>query len=191
MISRLLLVVMVTTLFISPARSGPSRPLGCSDPDVMRKALKGISNRDWNDLSETNLPSLWPMEIRPGDCNAGACQMMLHEGRVIDNDCECCELFHFQIDREGKAASIKERLHSIVIHYSVANSDEILTVARSFARAVGLSDADAATIKRETRQSFDWDVDRGKLKEIASLEVEITHQRQMWHVFLSLSRYPE
>jgi hypothetical protein len=191
LISRLLLVVIVAALFISAARSGSSRPVGCADPDVMRKALKGISDSDWNAISETNLQSMWPTEISPADCNAGACQTLSHEGRVIDNNCECCELFHFQIDREDKAASIKERLHTIVIHYSVANGDEILTVARSFARAVGLSDADSATIKRETRQSFDWDVDRGKQKEIASLEVEITHQRQMWHVYLSLSRYPE
>jgi len=39
--------------------------LGCSDP-LYAKSSEGIQNRDWNDLSETNMPSLWD-GIRPGD----------------------------------------------------------------------------------------------------------------------------
>jgi hypothetical protein len=191
MLNRFLILVVVATLFIDPAWSGPSQRQGCTNPDVLRKALKTISESDWNGISETNLQSMWPMEISPTDCNDGAYQTMSHEGRVINNDCECCELFHFQIDSGSKAGSIKERLHGIVIHYSEADSEEILPVARSLARAVGLSEADTATIKRETRQHFDWDINRGKQKEIATLDLEITHQRQGWNVYLSLVRYEE
>jgi hypothetical protein len=186
----LLIVLMGAVLFAGPAVSAPSHPLGCADPDIVSKALKGISNRDWNEISETNLSSMWPTEISPVDCNAGACQTLGREDRIINNKCECCELFLLQVDRDN-VGQIKERLQSMVIHYSVTGSDEILAAAKKFARAMGLSDADAATIKRQARQQFEWDVDRGRQHELAVLTVEVTHQRQMWQVYLFLAHHPK
>ena len=155
----------------------------------MSKALKGISDSDWNDISETKLPSLWPTEISPIDCNAGACQTLGRQDRVINNECECCELFHLQVDRNDKGGVIKERLHSIVIYYSATGREETILAAKKLARSLGLSDADAATIGREPQQHFYWDVDHGKLKEIALMDVQLTHQESIWKVYFLVSRH--
>jgi hypothetical protein len=74
----------------------------------------------------------------------------------------------------------------MVIHYSVTGSDEILTVTRKLARAMGLSEAEAATIKRQARQQFDWNVDQ---RELAVLTVEVTHQQRTWQVYLFLAHH--
>jgi len=185
---RFLLVVIVTIALSARAQGAPTRMLGCEDPDVMSKALKGISNSDWNDISETSLPSMWPMEISPADCNAGACQTVWSQDRVIGNECECCELFHFQVDRNDQGGLIKERLEGIVIHYSATDRGEILMAAKKLARALGLSGSDTATVGRQPQQQFYWYVDSGKQKEIALLEVQVTHQRLMWKVSFFFSR---
>jgi hypothetical protein len=101
--AKVLLVLIVAILFTGSVRSGPSYPLGCADPDVMSKGLKNVSNRDWNEISETSLPSMWPTEISPIYCNAGACQTLGREDRIIYNKCECCEQFDFQVDVKAVA----------------------------------------------------------------------------------------
>ena len=186
---RLLLISVVTMTLSLPARGKPARPLGCADPDVIGKALMALSNADWNNISETVLPTMWPTEISPIDCSAGACQTLGRQDRVINNECECCELFHLEVDRSDKGGAIKERLRSIVIYYSATNREETLLSARKLARALGLSEADAATIGREPQQHFYWDVDRGNQKEIALMDARLMHQQSTWKIYFLLSRH--
>ena len=184
MIRRLRLIIVIMALFWEPAASRPGHISGCLEPDELAKALKVISDGNWNDISEKDLQAKWPSDLRPVDCNGGSCQSLSNEGTIINNECGCCELFHFAIDSGSK------HLSAVVIQYSAPSGDEILKVAKTLARATGLAEADAMTIKRETRRQFDWDVaGTGKQKEVASLDVAITHQRDMWHVWMSLGRY--
>jgi hypothetical protein len=155
----------------------------------MSKALKGISDRDWNSISETNLRSMWPAEVSPIDCNAGSCQTLGRQDRIINNECECCELFLLQVDRNDKGEMTQERLHSIVIYYSAYTKEAALSAARKLTRALGLSEAETATIGREPQQHFYWDVNSGKLKEIALMDVELTHRRSIWRIYVLVSRH--
>jgi hypothetical protein len=188
-IRRLILVMVASTTFVRPAGSAPARPLGCVDPVVLSKALKGLNDSDWNDISESTLQSKWPLEITGANCIPGACQTLWREDRVINNECECCELFHFDVGRESPDVVTKERLSSIVIHYSATSSGEILAAARAFARALGFSEADAATIRGDAQQHFDREVTLGKQMEIALMTTQVTHQRSIWKLYLLASRH--
>ena len=186
---RLLLVMIATTLFPLPAGSMPARPLGCEDPVVLSKALKGLREIDWNGISDVTLQSKWPLEISTANCKPGACQMVWHEARVINNQCECCELFIFEMSPENNDVVTKGRLSSIVIHYSATSSTEIHAVAREFARALGFSEADAASIRGGVQQQFDREVIIGNQKQVALLTIQVTRQDSVWKLYLFSSRH--
>jgi len=181
--------MIASTIFIRPAGSATARPLGCEDPVVLSKALKSLSDSDWNDISESTLQSKWPSEITSANCKPGACEMLLGEDRVINNECECCELFHFDVSRESPDVVTKEQLSSIAIHYSAASSGEILTAARAFARALGISEEDAATIRGGARQQFDREVTFGKQKEVDLITIQVTRQHSLWQLYLFVGRH--
>jgi hypothetical protein len=184
---RLLLVIVVTIMLSGPARGATTRLLGCADPDVMAKALKSISESDWEDISESRLQSVWPMEVRGSDCDTGTCQTLLREDLKINGECECCELFHFTVDRDGKGKAINGHLRSIVIHYSASSRNEALDTGKMLARAMGLAASDAATVGRKSQQKFFWYIGQGKRQDVGMLEVQVTHRRRVWKVYFHVS----
>ena len=84
---RLVLIVIAITVLWRPALGSPARLFGCAAPETISKALEGISKSDWADISETTLASMWPTEVRPTDCDAGACRTLSREDRIINNEC--------------------------------------------------------------------------------------------------------
>lgn len=187
---RLSLAAILITAFTLPIVEATARSLGCTDPVVISNALKKVTDTDWQNISETSLQSMWPAELGGADCRGGACQTLWRKDRIIDDKCECCELFKFDVDRDDKANAIKERFYGIMIYYSADGQSEVLNAARMFARALGLSDSDVATIGRNPQEKFMWNVD-GKQQQIALMEVQLMRQQRTWEVYISLSRHPE
>jgi hypothetical protein len=183
------IALLLTSMLSCLAQKAPVVLPGCPNPDDMSKALKEIGSRDWNEISETTLSSMWPTEVSPIDCNAGACQTLGRNERIINNECECCELFHFKIERDSDGRLIKEQMKDVIINYAATNKDEILSAAKQFARALGLPDTDAATIGREPRKQFDWKIGSGH-NEIALMTVQVTHQQKMWNLYLFFGHEP-
>jgi hypothetical protein len=175
-IKRLILVTIATTIFIRPVGSAPTRLLGCEDPAVLSHALRGFSDSDWNEISEVSLRSKWPSELTTANCIPGSCQMIWREDRVIGGKCECCESFDFEAIHETNDVAVKKQLSNIVIHYSTDSSAEIYSVAKIFARALGFSEADVATIHGDALLQFDREVTVGKRKEVALMSIQVAHQ---------------
>lgn len=94
-----------------------SRLEGCQDPAVIAKSLREIGTKDWSEISFTVLPKMWPSEIHALDCEDGKyCTSGWSQDRIINGECECCELFFFT--EPGKNNETKQELDNIIIHYS-------------------------------------------------------------------------
>ena len=168
--------------------SSSVRPMGCAGSNALAASLKSVSNLDWDHIDETKLQSIWQTELGGIECSAGACQTTGRRDRVINDKCQCCELFSFDIKRNDKGDVTNERLHGMVIYYSTGTRNEILSDARTLAVAMGLSQSESATIDFKEHQEFNWKLGTSKQQEIALLNVHIYKQDGLWTVYLHLSR---
>jgi len=184
---RMALIIILATL---PAQTGgPTSQLpDCPRVGVMSIALKNISESNWAQFSATELRSMWPTELGAIDCDADSCKSQRREGRLVNDECQCCEIFHFDVDRDDKGAATQQRLHSIVLYYSEPRREEALKSAKTLAQALGLAATDLGAIGHKPVQSFNWLVDRGGHEEIALMEVRTTRRQGTWTVFFHLSR---
>jgi hypothetical protein len=182
-----LVAILAAAAALMPSVSN-IRPAGCVTPDILAKSLKAVTDRDWNDVDEKKLQSIWPSEIGGIECTAGACQTIGRRDRVINDECQCCELFGLNIERNDKGEVTSERLHSIVFYYSAVTRGELLDDAKILARAMGLPDSDAATLGSKRPQDFNWVADKAKKQEITLLDVRFYHQDGMWTAYFHLSR---
>src|SRR5208282_2041796 len=108
-----------------------------------------------------------------------------------NDECECCELFNFDIHRDSHGAVTKEELYGITIHYSASSRDEVLEAARMFALAMGLSEAETKTVGGKPRQSFYWTARQAEPQSIALMDIEVFREHGQWKVFVSLRRHTE
>jgi hypothetical protein len=184
-----LLAIGVAAAALTPAVSSIP-PTGCTAPDVLASNLKALTDRDWNGINEKKLQSTWPAEIGGIECNAGACQTTGRQDRVINNECQCCELFGFNIERNDKGEVTAEHLHNVVIYYSKSTRNGLLGDAKVLARAMGLPDSDVATIGFKQPQDFNWVADKGKPQEITLLNVRLYQQDGVWTAYCLWSRQP-
>lgn len=164
------------------------RPAGCPSLDALAASLKAVNNLDWDDIDEAKLQSIWFSEIEGIQCDAGACETMGRRDRVIDDKCQCCELFNFNIERNNKGDVTSERLETIVLYYSALSRDVLLHDAKALAASMGLPASDVAAIGSKTLQDFDWTVDKSRKKTVALLQIRLHHQDGAWTVYFHLSR---
>lgn len=181
------LIIFLGTL---AAQSGgrPSESADCAQVDITRTALRRINDSDWSQISTAKLRSIWPMRLESADCAAGSCNTLQREDRIIQNECQCCEIFHFDVEHDDKGTATKQRLHTIVLYYSGAGRQEVMSAAKTLAQALGLSGSDLEAIGHKPVQSFNWIVDRNGRKEIALLEMRSVHRQETWTVYFHLSR---
>lgn len=171
--------------WLSPLPAGPT---GCSTPNTVAEGLRKVSSYDWGNLSEAKVKSIWPTHLIDIECDNDGCRALGAQERMIKNNCECCQLFTFDVTRDDKGSLVKESLNNIVIHYSEDTKGGLLNDAKLLAEAMGLSDSDAATIRFGEQQPFHWAV-AGSKPPIALLFVHLYRQGSGWTVYLSLSRH--
>lgn len=182
---RLSLLTLLATLAFPVAVSN-GRSLGCADVNVLATALKNITSSDWADISETHLQSMWPMELGGRDCKAGTCPQLRRNDRIINDECQCCEIFHFDLGRDKDVMT--ERLQGIVIYYATFRRNDTLAAAKTLAEALGLAPAEAAAIGRKPIKTY-WRVS-GEPHTVSLLEVHIMQRLGTWIVYLNVSRFP-
>jgi hypothetical protein len=98
------------------AQSAPNRLEGCPDPAKLALGLKALQNRKWVNLSVESVNEIWPSLRGGGSCEPH-CILIINDGRVISNEIECGELFHFETS-QSTDGSLKTRLESVNIRYS-------------------------------------------------------------------------
>jgi hypothetical protein len=163
-------------------QSSAGRLEGCPDPNLLAKALKLVSESDWNEMSFARLASDWPAKLRGAECESDACTEVIHEGRIIEGTIECEEVFNLDIHR-GSNGSPKEELHSVVLHYTGNTKEETILAAKIFARAAGVAEKDASTIGTSPVQYFNWKDDH-PMPISYDAELQLIPVGARWKIFL-------
>ena len=163
-----------------------SRLQGCTDPAAMASALSKLRIDDWRDVSVAQLQETWPTALRGLECDQRTCTSMVHEGRIIDGEAECVEVFEFRI-AGGQGVTPREQLYGITIHYTARTGEETVTAAKTLSSAIGLADQDVATIGADSYQRFQWE-NKALRKESAVLELKWSRLGSNWNLFFSTGR---
>ncbi len=216
----LLSAVMMLAIGLS-GQTGGMRLEGCPDPTVIAKALAEIAQMRWHDLSRERVREIWPTELSnyfdphlridlAKSCATVATCLtdIWSDGRVIGGQRQCGEKFGFATDRK-QDGSTTEGLRAIEISYSARTRKEVVEVARTLGRAVGLPDVKTATIGRDPKddraQEFQWDtaskrdfgsielnkeLSEGKVLELSWLIVSIFRRERVWSLGFQWTRNP-
>jgi hypothetical protein len=177
----LLLVAMFVSLVVPIAGEPISQLKGCSDPSTLAAGLQKLPN-NWSEVSIVQLQKVWPTRLKPIDCAEGQECSMAHEGRIINGEFECGEVFDFTRSPNGTET---ERLQSIVIHFTAPTREETVTAAKTLAAALGLVQVDEVTVGRADQQQFQWNLDH----ELVSLDLRWTRLGSNWNLYLSSAHY--
>jgi hypothetical protein len=186
-------LLLVAMLASSPRLEAGSRLAGCPNPKTLSSTLKTIAKSDWEGISVASLRSVWPAELGESDCTNGLCGTLKREDHIINDECQCCELFHFDLQRVQIGVADKPTFFAIGIYYTSNSLSEPVDAAKILAQSIGLSDGDAATIGRKGNKSYEfyWEVDGGSRPQFSLLQIQILRQQQLWTVYLFSSRNPK
>jgi hypothetical protein len=168
-------------------QAGGNRLAGCSDPEALAAALVKLHETDWRDLSLAGIQAIWPTHLEPLDCGAEDCRSVLSQGRTIQGHCVCCEVFEFEL-KPDEDNSRGGQLHNVIIHYTTQQRKETVGVAKKFAKAMGLSDAEVATVGDDRIQNFGWWNTRQNQIEHFGMEIHFIRQGHLWELYLAMGR---
>ena len=157
------------------------RLTGCPDPEAIAGALAKLDAIDWHKLSSTQVRSIWPTNLNSISCERDTgCRMFGSKGRIIEGDCECCEMFDFDLKPNPADG---DELRNIIIHYSSRDREETISVAKRLAKATGLPDAKLATVGQDSIQRFQWIDGQRRVGQPSDLELQFTHHGTAWQLY--------
>jgi hypothetical protein len=170
---------------VTSASRAPTGPLeGCPEPSVTARALAQLQRADWQGMTIAKLQATWPTQLDGLDCEAKGCTSVWSKGRIIGGHCECCETFFFDVD-DAAGKSHKEHLDVVVINYSASSREELVSVARDFAKAVGLAADKIDTVGQEASQEYS--LAQGAAGEPSFLNLRWTRRGTVWTLNFYLS----
>jgi hypothetical protein len=182
-VSHLGIIFLILAGYGSSLASG-SRLEGCPDPDAIANGLSKLEHTDWQELSSAQVRAIWPTSLISVACESEkGCRMFGSSGRIIEGKCECCETFDFALKHD---AADQDELKGIIIHYSAPDREEVVSVARKFARAVGLPDSKIAAVGKSKSQKFRWESSRGSSTD-RDLELEFTRVSNVWDAYVAFA----
>jgi hypothetical protein len=111
---------------ISSFVGGNTAMEGCSSMETASGLLTKLQER-WHEWTLEKVLNEWPHPLTPvgWTLENGVATDYIYRGRVIDDECECCELFSFDGTSDG------ERLSGFRIYYSLSSRDDALDAART------------------------------------------------------------
>lgn len=179
----LLCTMLVLTTF--PTKPSADRPLeGCVDPNAIAALLAKIGETGWQGISFERLQSLWPTELADIECDSNVGRSVMSRDRIIKGHCQCCATFSFKV-RTKQDEARSEQLDGVIINYSASRRDELVGVAKKFASASGLRQAELKTVGLGSEQSFQWETTKGKERGLYTLELRFTRQARLWELYFS------
>jgi len=182
--SRVQLEIILVLVACGSSVASESRLVGCPNPDAIATAMSKLEQTDWHELTSTQVRAIWPENLNSVPCERDkGCRMLGSNGRIIENHCECCEVFDFDLKHD---ADDTDELRNIIIHYSARDRQEVVGVAKKIARAVGLPDSKLATVGKNRIQKYEWQNSKGRATE-TDLELQFTRLGAVWEVYLALA----
>ena len=162
---------------------------GCADAPEIAKALAKLEEKDWQEVSLAQLRPIWPTELVGLSCDSDVCHSVWSKDRIIGGHCQCCATFSFKV-QAGENGPRNAQLDEVIINYAALQREEIVAIAKAFAKASGLGAADLATVGRDSVQNFHWSSLRGKHQELSGIEVRISREGRVWELYLNWGRNP-
>ncbi|HVS83941.1 MAG TPA: hypothetical protein VHE60_19570 [Pyrinomonadaceae bacterium] len=187
---KLILVLFTILVFTSfPTQSSADRPLeGCVDPNTIAALLTKIRDSNWQGISLERLRSMWPRELGDTEVGSNVSRSVSSDDRVIKGHYQCATSFDFIVQRKQDGA-MSEQLHGVTINYSARRRDNLVDIAKKFAGAAGLRQAELKTVGLGSAQSFQWETTKGKERSSYVLELRFTREARLWHLLFSTGRY--
>jgi len=153
-------------------------------------SLEELRGTNWSEITPSRIQEIWPGPVRGLECTDEACSSIVREGRIINGEIECADVFDFNTEPTHGAAG-KEQLRSVTIHYTAKSRREIVSIAKSFAGAVGLPATSVNAIGESSVQPFQWNSEDSKEK-MSVLDLRLTRVGTGWRLFFSyLRRSPD
>lgn len=157
---------------------------GCGNVPAIAQALAKIEKSPMNDLSLEKVQSMWPTKLTASDCTTKGCRSLVHEGRIVEGSCQCCE--KVDIDRIADSRSGVEGSLVVTIYYSAGDEKAVIAAAKTLAKAAGLDDDEIVTVGRKSEQSFHW---KGSPEaEVFMISTKLTHSDKLWTVYIHVER---
>jgi hypothetical protein len=158
---------------------------GCGSVTAITQALAKLEKNDLKEISLDRVQSLWPTKLEASDCTTEGCRSLLHQGRIIDGVCQCCEKIDID-QRPNSEGGVDESL-VVTIYYSAPAEKDVVTAAKLLAKAAGLGDDEIRTVGREPDQSFQWK--GARQTELFLMAVKFAHRDKLWTVYVHVDRH--
>jgi hypothetical protein len=186
---RLTLPLILVVLAMFPGRvAAQRRHEGCVDPNIIVTLLTKIRETNWQDMPLDRLRSMWPTELADIECDSNESRSLSSNDRIINGHCQCCVVFEFKVQRKQDEAK-SEQLHGVIVNYSTRRRSDVVNLAKRFALASGLREADLRMIGRGSTQSFQWEVTTSKERTVQVLELRFTRQVGLWKLNFNRGGY--
>ena len=161
---------------------------GCVDPKIIAAVLNEMRQENTRPISMEQFRAMWPTEMDDAEVNPPANHRSLQsEDRILKGHCQCCEVFEFNVRREGRATLLE--LHSVTINYSARRRGTLVEMANLFGRAVGLGAADLKTVGAESSQGYQWEKIKGKERRAYVIDLRFTREDGLWKMYFSTAFY--
>jgi hypothetical protein len=181
-------VVLAATAWSTAVSAAAPRREGCLEPGAIVAGLKTLRDADWAAITNVRIQAIWPPPVMPIECTETSCSTMARESRIINGEIECEEVFGFDVESRTDAVAT-EHLDSVTIHYTVRDRPEIVSIAKSFATAIGVPAADVKTIGEAGYRPLRW-TGRSSKAGPGVLDLRLMHLRSGWYLFFSIARPP-
>jgi hypothetical protein len=171
------------------ASSKSSHLDGCLDPDAITAALKELGRAKPQSVNPDYIQKMWPAPIRPLECeDATTCKLWVREGRIINGELECVDVFEF--DSIPEHSPHQQELTSVTIHYIADSRSDIIALAKSLATSIDVPQKELNSIGDRDVESLKWkDADRHPGMDTVGLNINLTPAGSRWRLFFAYSIY--
>ena len=160
---------------------------GCPNPTSVAMGLAKLRESDWRQLSLDRLRSIWPTTLVGKDCDEGGCRGVWSPDRVIEGQCQCCAVFLFKT--HGTSTQPRtEWLDNIVINFATPDRSALVSIAQSFAKALGFADADWNSMTSERGLDLMRETTGRNGEDLSLLRLQITSEGNLWRLNLNSSQ---
>lgn len=177
-----LYMMMVLTPIVCSAQQN-SRLEGCVEPKKIAMVLGKLRQDNSPIFSEEQFRAMWPVEMADAEVDSKTSRTLQSNDRIIKGYYQCSEAFTFNVRREGGV--IRLELHSVTVNYSALRRDTLVTMAKLFARAVGLKEADLKTVGVESSQGYQWEKIKGKERRAYTIDLRFTRKEGLWNMYFN------
>jgi hypothetical protein len=160
---------------------------GCVNQKKIATVLGEMRQENSRPISEEQFRAMWPIELADVEIGSKTSRTLQSDDRILKGHCQCCEDFEFNVRQEGGAAPLE--LHGVIVNYSARRRGTLVEMAKLFARAVGLGEADLQTVGTKSSQDYQWEKIKGKERRAYVIELHFTREEGLWKMHFSTAFY--